>query len=75
MSYFLFFCNSVIVIRLKLVAKENHFTLELQNCMAEDSGQYSCRVTGGDKGTITCSAHLEVHECKFSNIDIERVRK
>jgi hypothetical protein len=50
--------------RVKIMAKENHFTLELQNCMAEDSGQYTCRLTGPAGENITCSAHLEVHKRK-----------
>ncbi len=47
--------------RIKVVAKENHFTLALANCAAEDSGQYTCRVNDGKGGTVTSSAHLEVH--------------
>ena len=50
--------------RVKITAKENHFTLELQNCMAEDAGQYTCRVTGNKGENVTCSAHLEVHTCE-----------
>lgn len=50
--------------RIKILAQENHFTLELQNVMVEDSGHYTCRVSGADGNTITCSAQLEVHECE-----------
>ncbi len=50
--------------RIKVLAKENHFTLELQNCAQADSGQYTCRVTDGKGGTVTSSAHLEVHSRK-----------
>ena len=52
--------------RAKVTAKENVFTLELSNAQAGDSGQYTCRVTDGNQVTITCSAHLEVHKCKFT---------
>ncbi|XP_040572571.1 protein Obscurin [Lepeophtheirus salmonis] len=47
--------------RTKLLAKENHFSLDLSNVQPGDSGQYSCRVTGEGGTAITCSAVLEVH--------------
>ena len=47
----------------QIVAKENHFTLELPACSAEDSGQYTCRVSdAAGSANITCSAQLEVHQ-------------
>ncbi len=48
--------------RVKIVAKENHFTLELPACTADDGGQYTCRVSDGSGANITCSAHLDVHK-------------
>jgi hypothetical protein len=50
--------------RAKIVAKENHFTLELAKTVSGDSGQYTCRVTSPSGEAATCSAQLEVHECK-----------
>ena len=52
--------------RVKIVAKENHFTLELQNASPADSGQYTVRLSGNDGQNVACSAHLEVHKRKFS---------
>ena len=37
------------------------FSLELSNCTAADSGQYTCRVTASGGETATCSANLEIH--------------
>jgi hypothetical protein len=51
--------------RVKIMAKENHFTLELPSCSADDGGQYTCRVSDATGGSVTCSAHLEVHNCKY----------
>lgn len=51
-------------ITLQIVAKENHFTLELPTCSAEDSGQYTCRVSDAAGANVTCSAQLEVHQRK-----------
>ena len=47
----------------QIVAKENHFTLEMPACSAEDSGQYTCRVSdAAGTANVTCSAQLEVHQ-------------
>ena len=51
--------------RAKIVAKENHFSLELSKAVAGDSGQYTCRVTNPNGEAATCSAQLEVHEREF----------
>ena len=51
--------------RAKIVAKENHFTLELSKTVAGDSGQYTCRVTNPNNESVTCSAQLEVHQRKL----------
>jgi hypothetical protein len=51
--------------RAKIVAKENHFTLELSKVVSGDSGQYTCRVSNPNGEAATCSAQLEVHQCKF----------
>eukprot|EP00094_Tigriopus_californicus_P003329 TCALIF_03202-PA protein Name:"Similar to unc-89 Muscle M-line assembly protein unc-89 (Caenorhabditis elegans)" AED:0.27 eAED:0.27 QI:0/0.83/0.76/0.92/0.91/0.88/25/216/2842 len=48
--------------RVKVMAKENHFTLEVNGSDPEDSGQYTCRVSSPNGDTITCSGHLEVHK-------------
>jgi len=51
--------------KVKIVARENHFTLELANCGADDGGQYVCRVSDAAGQTVTTSAHLEVHQREF----------
>ena len=53
--------------RAKIVAKENHFTLELTKTSSADSGQYTCRVTNPNNEAATCSAQLEVHQCKLTS--------
>ena len=57
--------DSSVADRAKIVAKENHFTLELSKVAAGDSGQYTCRVSNPNGEAATCSAQLEDHECKF----------
>ena len=55
------------------MAKENHFTLELPACSAEDSGQYTCRVSdAAGSANITCSAQLEVHQRERLSAEVIR---
>lgn len=48
--------------KVKIVAKENVFTLELTSVQDSDSGQYTCRLTNAAGEAATCSAQLEVHQ-------------
>ena len=50
--------------RVKITSKDALFSLEISNCTPGDSGQYTCRVTAPGGETATCSANLEVHNCK-----------
>ena len=52
--------------RVKVTSKDSLFSLELLNCAAADSGQYTCRITASGGETATCSANLEVHSRKFA---------
>jgi len=47
--------------RVKIVAKENVFTLSFDKAQAGDKGTYACRVTNANGEATTCSAQLEVH--------------
>lgn len=51
--------------RVKIVAKENVFTLTIGSVKDEDKGQYTCRVTNANGEVATCSAQLEVHQRKM----------
>lgn len=53
--------------RVKIVAKDNVFTLTIASVKDEDKGQYTCRVTKDNGEVATCSAQLEVHQCKKIN--------
>jgi len=48
--------------RVKIVAKENVFTLSFTSVKDEDKGTYACRVTNASGEATTCSAQLEVHQ-------------
>ena len=48
--------------RVKIVAKENVFTLSFTSVKDEDKGTYACRVTNANGEAATCSAQLEVHQ-------------
>ena len=50
--------------RVKIVAKENVFTLSFDKAQAGDKGTYACRVTNANGEATTCSAQLEVHTRK-----------
>ena len=50
--------------RVKIVAKENVFTLSFTSVKDEDKGTYACRVTNASGEATTCSAQLEVHQRK-----------
>ena len=50
--------------RVKITAQENVFTLEITSAKNEDKGQYTCRITNTGGEVATCSAQLEVHQCK-----------
>ena len=52
--------------RVKIVAKENVFTLSFDKAQAGDKGTYACRVTNANGEATTCSAQLEVHTRKWS---------
>ena len=51
--------------RVKIVAKENVFTLSFDKAQAGDKGTYACRVTNANGEATTCSAQLEVHTRKW----------
>ena len=53
--------------RVKITSKDALFSLEISSCAPADSGLYTCRVTAQGGETATCSANLEVHNCKYSN--------
>ena len=50
--------------RVKIVAKDNVFTLTISSVKDEDKGQYTCRVSNANGEAATCSAQLEVHQRK-----------
>ena len=52
--------------RVKVTSKDALFSLELSNCSPADSGLYTCRITAQGGETATCSANLEVHNCKLN---------
>ena len=51
--------------KVKVTSKGNTFTLTVQSCTPAESGQYTCRVTAQGGESATCSANLEVHNCKY----------
>ena len=59
--------------RANIVAKENVFTIEIASVKAEDSGNYTCRLTKDNGEVATCSAQLEVHQREWNTRNLESV--